>query len=560
MTDEIGMDEILAQNPDSNPGEIIEGTVVGLTDTHVIINVGLKLEAAVPFKEFGKQVPVVGAQFPLLLIRISGPEGRPLVSWRQAREKKHWDRIAEAHKSQQPVDAKIVEKIKGGFAVDIGLDAFMPASQVDLKPVTNPAEWIGKTVQVLVLEMDRSKGSVLVSRRKIAESEKATKRVATLATIQEGQLFDGKVNGLTNFGAFVDIGGVEGLLHNSDLSWNRSETAQKILKVGQDVQVKVLKYDTATQRISLGRKQLLSHPWEGLEKKYPIGAVVKGKVKSLAEFGAFVELEPGIEGLVHVSELSWTERVKKPQGHIKAGQDVQVKMLNIDRENEKISLSLRRAGPSPWENILKQYPLGSKVEGEITHIAPFGAFVKLPLGIEALLKTQDISWTDRVSSAQSVFQVGQKLTVMVLEINPQDEKIAVGLKQMTPDPIKMLKPGQQVNGVVSKVGDFGLIIKLESGLEGLVRSSELQHGRSMFSEPQERKDRNQRFAPVENPYKVGDPITASVLKSDRKERKLELSIRKYEQNQERELLKKYTQTGRLTLGETTGWNSESDKK
>lgn len=557
MTDEIGMDEILAQNPDTNPGEIIEGTVVSLTDTHVIINVGLKQEAAVPLKEFGMQVPVVGAQLPLLLIRVSGPEGRPLVSWRQAREKKHWDRIAEAHKAQQPVEGKIVEKIKGGFSVDIGLDAFMPASQVDLKPVTNPAEWLGKTIQVLVLEMDRSKGSVLVSRRKIAESEKAVKRAATLSTIQEGQLFQGKVNGLTNFGAFVDIGGVEGLLHNSDLSWNRNETAQKTLKVGQDVEVKVLKYDAATHRISLGRKQLLQHPWEGLEKKYPIGSIVKGKVKSLADFGAFVELEAGIEGLVHVSEFSWTERVKKPQGHLKAGQDVQVKMLSIDRENEKISLSLKRAGESPWENILKQYPLGSKVEGEITHIAPFGAFVKLPSGIEALLKTQDISWTERIASAQTVFKVGQKLTVMVLEVNPREEKIAVGVKQLSGDPLKNLKPGQQVTGTVSKIGDFGLVVKLESGVEGLVRMSELQHGRSMFSDPQERKDRN---APIENPYKLGDSITASVLKSDRKERKLELSIRKYEQNQERELLKKYTQTSRLTLGETTGWTSDSDKK
>jgi small subunit ribosomal protein S1 len=405
--------------------------------------------------------------------------------------------------------------------------------------------------------MDKSKGNVLVSRRKIAENEKATKRASTLSAIQEGQIVKGKVTGLTNFGAFVDVGGVEGLLHNSDLSWNRGELAQKTLKPGQEIEVKVLKYDSATHRISLGRKQLLTHPWEGLETKYPIGSIVKGKVKGLAEFGAFVELEPGIEGLIHVSEFSWTERIKKPQGHIKVGQEVEVKMLNIDRANEKISLSLRRAGPSPWENAMKAYPLGSKVEGEITHIAPFGAFVKLSLGIEALLKTQDISWTERISAPQQVLKEGQKITAVVLEVNPQDEKIAIGLKQLNPDPLKVLTPGQQVNGVVSKVGEFGVIVKLESGLEGLIRSSELHHGRSMFSDPEDRNSRNQ---PQENPYKEGDAITASVLKVMKKERKLELSVRRYEQNQERELLKKYSQTGRLTLGETTGWNSDSDKE
>ena len=335
MTEEFGMDEILAQQAEVKPGHIIEGTVAGQTDSHLLVNVGLKQEAALPLKEFGGNVLPVGDKISLLVIRLSGPEGRPLVSWRQARERKNWDVVAAAHEKNELVEGKIVSKVKGGFNVDIGLDAFMPASQVESKPVTKPEEWIGRTVQVQIIEMDRAKGNVLVSRRRIVEAEKAVKRAETLGGIQVGQVVDGTVSGLTTFGAFVDIGGIEGLLHVSDIAWNRVDKPEAVLKVGDKVQVKILKFDAASNRISLGRKQLMAHPWEGIEARLPIGSTVHGKVTGLAEFGAFVELEEGIEGLIHISELSWTERVKRPHGLLKVGQEVDVKLIGIDREKEK---------------------------------------------------------------------------------------------------------------------------------------------------------------------------------------------------------------------------------
>jgi small subunit ribosomal protein S1 len=429
----------------------------------------------------------------------------------------------------------------------------MPASQLDEKQTAHPESWVGQTVKVAVLEMDRAKSNVLVSRRRLIEQEKSVKRAATLNHLQVGQVIKGRVTGLTNFGAFVDIGGIEGLLHVSDLAWQRVDNPNKLLKVGDEIEVKVLKHDAASNRISLGRKQLLAHPWEGVETKFPVGSTVKGKVTGLAEFGAFVELAPAIEGLIHISEFSWTEKVKKPGAVLKVGQEVEAKLIAIDREKEKISLSLKRMGPSPWEEASRLHPIGSKVEGEVTHLANFGAFVKIAPGVEALLKTQDMSWTDRVQNPGSVVKVGDKITAIVLEVNPQQEKMALGLKQLTADPFKTLKIGQEVTGAVSKVADFGLFVKLTNGLDGLVRSSEMQVERSMF---EDRNDRSAKPSPTAS-YKEGDAITASVLKINKKDRKIELSIRKYEKNQEKELLKKYSgKNDKLTLGETTGWGVE----
>jgi small subunit ribosomal protein S1 len=560
MTDEMSMDELLAENNNnSNQGEVVDGTVVGHVDNHVLVNVGLKQEAQVSVKEFGANIPVVGTIIPVLILRMSGPEGRPVVSYRQARERKNWDKIASAHKNNTPLPGKILARIKGGVQVDIGLDAFMPASQIDDKPVSKFEEWIGKTVDVLVLEMDKSKGNVLVSRRKILENEKAVKRVATLQKIEVGQVLEGRVTGLTNFGAFVDVGGVEGLVHVSDLAWQRVDNPKTIVKVGDVFPVKVLKFDTTTQKISLGRKQLMTHPWDGIEKKFPAGTVINGKVTSLAPFGAFVQIEPGVEGLIHMSELSWTDRAKNPKDVLKVGQAVEARIIGIDRANEKISLSLKRTGESPWDGIEKKYPVGSQIDVEVTHLAKFGAFVKIADGIEALLKVHDLSWSEKIQNPSQVLKVGDKIKVAVLEINLKEEKISVGLKQLQADPLKKYKVGQAVTGTVTNVTNFGLFVKLDSGIEGLIRSNETFLRRSIFSDAEPREDRARGPQPDQPLFKVGDTVTAAVFKIDKKERKLELSIRQYESREEKELLKKYTGSKQLpTLGTTTGWDALPD--
>jgi small subunit ribosomal protein S1 len=533
---------------------LVEGTVVGVTDSHVLINVGLKQEAALPLKEFSDHAPALGTVLTLLLIREQGPEGRPLVSWRQARERQNWDAVVQAQQSQQILEGRITQRIKGGFLVDIGLDAFMPASQVDDRQGGNLEAWVGQQIRVIVLEMDKAKGNVLVSRRRVVEQEKGVLRAGTLAALEVGQIYKGTVRALANFGAFIDIGGVEGLLHVSDLDWKRIDNPNKVLKVGDEIEVKVLKYDAASGRISLGRKQLLAHPWEGIEKRFPVGTVIKGKVTGLADFGAFVEIEPGVEGLIHVSEFSWTEKIKKPNTVLKAGQVVEAKLIGIDREKEKISLSLKRLETSPWEAILAQHPVGSKIEGEVTHMAPFGAFVRVAPGVEALLKTQDLSWTERIQNPTQMLKVGDKITALILEANPQEERMALGLKQLTPDPVKSLKIGETVAGTVSKIIDAGMFVKLESGAEGFIRANEIQNDRSIFGERPDRTERAARPA-VPSDVKVGDPITATVIKINKKDRKVDLSIRKYEKGQEKELLKKYSDNNnRPTLGDATGWN------
>jgi small subunit ribosomal protein S1 len=546
MTDELNMEQILAQSQNTAPGEIVSGTVVSQNETHLLVNVGLKQEAAIPLSEFGGHAPAVGEQINVLVLRVSGPEGRPAASWKAARELKYWDVVAQAYDKKEPIQGKITRKVKGGVIVDLGLDAFMPASQIDLKPVGDPTKWLNQTVSVIVLEMDRAKGNVLVSRRRILEQELSVKRSATLSTLQVGQTVHGKVTGLTTFGAFVDIGGIEGLLHITDMAWARVDKPQSVVKVGQELDVKVLKHDTATQRISLGLKQLQAHPWDGIETRIPIGSLVKGSVKSLAPFGVFVEVAPGIEGLIHVSELSWTERVKDPKKVVKVGQEVETKVIAIDREKEKLSLSLKRAGENPWEKAKKEYRAGSTIEAPISHIANFGAFVKLPSGLEALIRNQDLSWTDSSANASKMFKPGDVVKAVVLDVNVQEEKMSLGIKQLSSDPLSTLKIGQNINGTISKVADFGLFVKLEGGFEGFIRANEIQAKGSKFDD-----------APVVPSalYKEGDAVTATVIKVNKKDRKVDLSIRRFERNEERELLKKYSgKHDRMTIGDVTGWN------
>jgi len=555
MSDELGMEQLLAQTAQAEAGALIEGTVVSHSSSSLLVDIGLKQEAYLPASEFTHNIPQVGQKIPVVILKMHGPESRPLISWKMGRERKNWDRIVKALEDNQTLQGKITHRIKGGVFVDVGLDAFMPASQIDVKPVYKPEEWVGKIVQVSVLEIDRAKRNVIVSRKKVLETEKALHRTKTLANLKEGEVVKGKITGLAEFGVFVDIGGIEGLLHISDVAWVKTEDPKKIFKVGEEIELKVLKFDSQTQKISLGRKQLLPRPWDGMKGKIHIGDIVRGHIVGFAAFGMFIEIEPGVEALLHLSELSWTEKVKSPKQLFKMGQELDAKVIAIDADEEKMSLSLKRLGPSPWEDVAKQYPVGSQIEGEVTHLAPFGAFVKIPLGMEALIKTQDISWTEKFNTPDQILKKGEKIKGVVLEVDSNKEKMAIGIKQLSPDPLLSLRVGQIVHGNVSKVADFGVFVKLDSGLDALIRTTELQLNRSIFNES--KNGENTALTPKD--FQIGQVIEATVVKINKKERKVDLSIRKYERDQEKHLLRKYSgESPRPTLGEATGWSDQTE--
>jgi len=551
LAEEMGMDALMANSPLVAEGEIVAAKVVEVRSDGVLVDVGMKLEGFIPLSEFGPKCPFkTGDEIQVFIRRNFGHGDSTQVSWKKAAEIKAWEMIQNAFSSGSCVSGKVTQRVKGGFIVDVGLDAFLPASQIDNRPTQNLEEWIGQEVNCLVLECDRKKSNVVVSRRRWLEKEQARKKEITLKDIGAGQTRHGRVTGITSFGAFLDVGGVEGLLHVSDLNWKRPAKVSDVLKVGDELDVKVLKFDREAQRLSLGLKQLSAHPWEGIDQKYAMGQVVKGVVSGLASFGAFVELEPGIEGLIHLSEISWTQKVHRPNAIFKLGQTIEAKIISIDRTEQKMGLSFKRMGSNPWEDAALLYPAGTRLTAEVVHMTSFGAFLKLSVGVEGLLRVQDLSWTKRIKHPNEILKPGQKVDVVVLEVNSQLERVSLGLKQLSADPLSKLKVGQVVTGKITSVVDFGAFVELESGLEALVKNSE------MFAEEGSRweNQENPSAAPVKPTLTVGQKISAVIIKVLKRERKLELSIGRYEKNQQRELIKKYTGSSeRPTLGETTGW-------
>jgi small subunit ribosomal protein S1 len=540
MIDEISMSDLLAGLPEKvNSGTVVQARVLGKNADGVLVDIGLKMEGLIPkaeFPDFEHHLPFKeGDTISVLVRQIEGHDNYHRISWRAAREMSSWDKLYAAFQGGTPVDATIVKKVKGGYVADIGVDAFLPGSQLDLRPTHHVDAWIQKKVSVVITEMDRSKSNVVVSRRKLLEKERTRHREATLSTLSEGQVLEGTVASITHFGAFIDIGGVEGLLHVSDMSWQRAEKPSAFVKVGQTLQVKVLKYDPATHRISLGLKQLQKHPWADVPARYPVGSEVKGRVTTMTNFGAFIELQPGVEGLLHVSELSWKERVAKPQEILKAGEEVTVKVILVDPSKEKLSLSLKRMGTSPWELAKRNYKAGTRIKGSVTHLTPFGAFVMLPEGIEGLIHISDMSWTKKIQHPSEVVTVGQEVEVAIMDVKVDAEKIVLSLKQTQPDPLSTLRVGQVVTGRVVRSGESGLTLELPSGAEAHIRQSELSED---------------ALGRVQIPA-AGDEVTAKVIRIDVRERRIDLSVRKQDRDEERQMLKRYAGQNQqpLTLGD-----------
>lgn len=495
--------------------KILEGTVVRVDPDTVLVDVGRKSEGFVPISEFkdaeGNVTVAVGDKVRV----VSSRDGGNRFSKKRADQMAAWETIHEAGGEGAVLEGTIIAKTNGGFTVAIGgINAFLPASQVDIRPSGNGDAYIGLAGQFKVISLNQKRGNIVLSRRALLEEERAEARKLTLEKLTEGQIMQGVVKNLTEYGAFVDLGGVDGLLHVTDISWGRVSKPADVLKSGQDVTVKVLKFDPEKGKVSVGIKQTLDDPWKEISTRYAEGTRISGKVVSLMDYGAFVELETGIEGLVHVSEMSWTKRVRKAADLLSIGDVVDVVVLGIDMQNRKISLGLKQISDNPWESIALRYPIGTKLEGQIKNMTDFGMFIGIEDGIDGLVHVSDISWTKRVKHPSDMFSKGDLVQAVVLKIDPSNERISLGIKQLSPDPWSLVPtkyaPGTRLYGKVASTTDFGVFVEIEEGIEGLIHVSELSR---------EKVPSAKDFAAV------GDSLEAVVLNADSRERRISLSVK-----------------------------------
>jgi small subunit ribosomal protein S1 len=499
-------------------GEVVKGVVVQVTQDFVLVDVGYKSEGCIPISEFidenGQLLVKDGDAVSVLFERAENERGYIVLSKKKAESQVAWERIAEAGGEGGVIEGKITGKVKGGLIVDIGVQAFLPASQVDIRPGGNLDKYIGMTCPFKVLKMNRKRGNIVLSRRVLLEDERDSLRKETLANLAEGQILQGIVKNITDYGAFVDLGGLDGLLHITDMSWGRLNHPSEIIKVGDDLKVMVLKYDNVKGKISLGLKQTIPDPWLEVERKYPVNEKISGKVVSLTDYGAFVALEEGVEGLIHVSELSWTRRVRHPSEILKVGDEIEAMVLGVDLSNRRISLGLKQTMPNPWSVIGEKYPVGTKIEGQIKNITDFGMFIGIEDGIDGLVHVSDISWTKRVKHPGEIFSKGQMVHAVVLSVDTENERLSLGMKQINPDPWTEIpnkyRPGTRIKGKVSSVTDFGIFLEIEEGIEGLVHVSELSH---------------EKLATPKGFANPGDELEAVVLSVDSTDRKIALSIK-----------------------------------
>ncbi len=526
-------------------GEVVQGRVLSIDDDQVQVDVGFKSEGYIDLWEFmdekGNLLVKVGDTVDVLIEEAEDDDGRIVLSKDKADRVKVWDQISAAYEADQPVEGRILSRVKGGLSVDIGVKAFLPGSQVDLRPVRNLEALLGERLEFKIIKFNQRRGNIVLSRRALLEKEREKLRARTLETLEEGQIIDGVIKNITDYGAFIDLGGIDGLLHVTDMSWGRVNHPSELFRVGDEVKVKVLKYDSESQRVSLGLKQIQPDPWVDAAMRYPIGMRVTGKVVSLTDYGAFLELEPGIEGLVHVSEMSWTKRVKHPSKVVNLGDQVEAVVLDVDEYNRKISLGMKQIEPNPWAVIEEKYPIGTRVSGEVRNITNFGIFVGLEEGIDGLVHVSDISWTENIKHPSEKFEKGDVVEAVVLKIDRENEKFSLGIKQLEANPWEDIQKkyplGSEVTGEVTNVTDFGAFVKLGDGIEGLIYSSELSQ------------------EPVSKPSDVvsaGDSVTALVTKVDPVDQKISLSIRALSDREQREALKKVAAQQAATQTATLG--------
>jgi small subunit ribosomal protein S1 len=518
-------------------GELVSGEIVMIGKEHVLVDIGYKSEGQIRISEFidaeGNLTANVGDKIDVLLEKREDEDGRIILSKEKAAKIKVWDEIKKIYEDDGTIEGEIVSRLKGGMAVDIGLQAFLPGSQIDLKPIRNFDALIGTKHEFKILKYNKRRSNIVLSRRAILEKERKAKREQTLKDLNEGAVLKGVVKNITDYGFFIDLGGIDGLLHITDISWGRVGHPSELYQIGDEITVKVLKYDIEKERVSLGLKQLNPDPWSEADMDYPVNSRVTGRVVSLADYGAFVEIKEGIEGLIHVSEMSWTRKIRHPSQVLKVGDIVEAVVLNIDSSNKRISLGLKQVEPNPWEIIGEKYPVGTTIEGKIKNITDFGIFIGIDEGIDGLVHISDISWTKRIKHPNEVYKKGQEVQAVVLNIDESNERFSLGIKQLTPDPWDEIpqkyKPGTRVTGTVTNITDFGVFVELEEGIEGLIHVSELTKEKG--GNPLSR-------------FKIDDVIQAKVINLVREEKKIALSIRKLEESDERDIYNSYLNNSR----------------
>jgi len=531
------------------PGEVLPGRVVRIDRDSVTVDIGYKCEGAIPVREFstrdGELLVQVNDVVDVYFEGTDSESGEVHLSRQRAQQLSAWREIERAYETQGTVEGEIVGKVKGGLQVDIGVQgvkAFLPGSHTDIRPARNLDRYIGQRGRFAILKFNRSRGNVVVSRRAVLERERTQLKEETLKVLEEGVILEGTVKNITDYGAFVDLGGIDGLLHVTDMSWARVSHPSEVVHVGDRLKVVVLKYDPERERVSLGMKQIMPDPWASAAERYPVGARVRGKVQSLTDYGAFIELEPGLEGLVHVSEMSWTKRITHPSKVLEVGQEVEVQVLDVDIANRRISLGLKQVEPNPWEMVRINHPVGSRVRGKVKSITDFGVFIELAEGIDGLVHVSDLHWTKKVKHPSELYQKGDEVEAVVLGIDVASERISLGIKQLTQDPWTQVPrryaPGTKVRGVVTSVTDFGVFVELEEGIEGLIHVSQLST---------ERIDRPAAL------YKVGDEVEAEVTQVDPREKRIGLSIKALRRTEEREevdaWMKREQEGGRFSLAD-----------
>lgn len=511
------MQELLAQSTFDKlkVGTIVSGVITEIRANEVVVDIGGKAEGVIPANEFSDLGELqIGSTIEVILEKLEDKEGNPILSYEQAQQKKNWENILSKCQEGAIIPGRVKAKVKGGLIVSIGVDSFLPASHIDIQPPKNLDQYVGQTYDFKVLKINHDRKNIVLSRRELIEEQRVNKRRDLLEKLQPGQVRKGVVKNITDFGAFIDLDGMDGLLHITDMSWGRIGHPSELLKQGEEIEVMIIDINREKERVSLGLKQTKNNPWDNIDHKFPVGSKIHGKVVNLVPYGAFIELEPGVEGLVHITEMSWTKRITKPSELLKVGQELDAVVLGIQKEEQKISLGLRQLEPNPWDMVRHNYPVGARVRGKVRNMTTYGAFVELEEGIDGMVHVSDMSWTRKINHPSEMLKKGDEVDAIVLDVDPSQQRISLGMKQLATDPWtdidSFFRIGDVVPGVISKITTFGAFIELKDGIDGLVHISQIQ---------EERVDK------IKDVLKPGQEVQARVIKIDREQRRIGLSIK-----------------------------------